>query len=363
MEFAKLESEARFNLATSGVMSYPLSGLPVSLDDLEINGPTIYGYAPLQERLARKNGANPDCVVAATGTSLANHLAMAATFEPGDEVLIEEPTYELLVSAARYLGAEIRRFPRRFEDGFRIDPDEVAKHLTPRTRLIVITNLHNPSSVLTGTETLRQVGELARSVGARVLVDEVYLEALFDRPEPSSFHLGPQFVVTSSLTKAFGLSGLRCGWILAEPDLARRIWRINDLYAATPTHIPERISVIALDNLARVAAWAKQLLDANRKALDAVLDAHPGLPCVRPGMGTTVFPRLHHGNVEDFCALLRKKYETSVVPGQFFEMPQHFRIGIGGEVDMTAEALRRVGEALDESTGHHGDAETQSSSI
>ncbi len=105
MEFAKLRSEATYNLATSGVMGYPLAELPVRIEDLEINGPTIYGYQPLQERLARKKDVAPECVVASTGTSMANHLALAATIEPGDEVLIEEPTYELLLSTARYLGA------------------------------------------------------------------------------------------------------------------------------------------------------------------------------------------------------------------------------------------------------------------
>ena len=98
MEFSKLHTGARFNLAASGVMSCPLSELPVRLEDLEINGPDVYGYAPLQQRMARLNDVPPECVVAAAGTSMANHLAMAATVEPGDEVLVEHPTYELLVS-------------------------------------------------------------------------------------------------------------------------------------------------------------------------------------------------------------------------------------------------------------------------
>lgn len=290
MEFAKLRSAAAYNLATSGVMSYPLADLPVCLSDLEINGPTIYGYAPLQERLARKNRVSPDCVVASTGTSMSNHLAMAAIFEPGDEVLVEEPTYELLLSTARYLGAEIRRFPRRFEDDFLIDPAIVAKHITQRTRLVVITNLHNPSGVLTDTETLRQLGEIALSVGARVLVDEVYIETLFDEPQPSAFHLGNHFLVTNSLTKAYGLSGLRCGWILAEAALSERIWRLNDLFAATPAHPAELLSVIALDNLDRIAARAKNILDSNRRHLDTFLDSRGDLECVRPQFGTVAFP-------------------------------------------------------------------------
>lgn len=348
MEWAKLRSEARYNLAASGVASYPLSGLPVRLEDLEINGPTIYGYAPLQERLARKSGVSPENVVAATGTSMANHLAMAATLEPGDEVLIEEPTYELLLSAAQYLGASIRRFPRRFEQNFQVDHEEVSRAITPRTRLIVITNLHNPSSALTDQATLTAIGELARSVGARVLVDEVYLETLYDRPAKSAFHLGPHFITTNSLTKAYGLSGLRCGWILADAELAERIWKINDLYAATPAHPAERLSVIALDHLDRIAARAKSLLDANRKKLSALLDSRNELECFCPADGTVVFPRLRTGSADEFCTLLAEKYETSVVPGRFFESRQHFRVGIAGEEQMISEGLTCIARALDE---------------
>jgi aspartate/methionine/tyrosine aminotransferase len=348
MEFAKLRSTATYNLATSGVMSYPLADLPVRLQDLEINGPTVYGYQPLQERLAQKCGVSPECVVAATGTSMANHLALAATVEPGDEVLIEEPTYELLLSTARYLGAAVRRFSRRFEYDFRVDPEEVERRMTPRTRLVVLTNMHNPSGALMDTETLRVVGEIARSYGAWVLVDEVYLEALFDQPVRSAFHLGTNFLVTSSLTKAYGLSGLRCGWILAEPSLAERIWRLNDLFAATPAHPAELLSVIALDHLDRIAARAKGLVDNNRSELDKLLDSRPDLECFRPQFGTIVFPRLRRGSVDEFCQWLRSQYDTSVVPGRFFEMPEHFRIGLGGDVAMTAEGIRRLGRALDE---------------
>ena len=346
MEWAKLHSAARYNLATSGVTSYPLAELPVSLSDLEINGPTVYGYPPLQQRLAQKCGVPADCVVAATGTSMANHLAMAAVLEPGDEVLIEQPTYELLVSAAQYLGATVRSFQRRHEDGFRVDQEEIRRLVTPKTRLIVLTNLHNPSGAFADEATLRSIGDLAGNAGARVLVDEVYLEALFDQPWRSAFHLGPQFIATSSLTKAYGLSGLRCGWILVEAALAERMWRLNDLFAATPAHPAELLSVIALDNLQQVAARAKGIIDSNRKLLDRLLQSCEGLDAVRPRHGTVAFPRLRSGNVDEFCAVLREQYETSVVPGSFFGAPQHLRIGIGGDTAMTAEGLDRIGRAL-----------------
>lgn len=347
MEYAKLHSAAKYNLATSGVMSYPLAELPVRLEDLEINGPTVYGYEPLQQRLAKLNGVRPENVVAATGTSMANHLAMAALFEPGDEVLIEEPTYELLLSAAKFLGANIRRFPRRFSNAFAIDPDDVREAITPITKLVIVTNLHNPSSVLVNDDTLSIIGQAADRVGARVLVDEVYLESLGEKRPLPSIHLGDQFVVTSSLTKAYGLSGVRCGWILAERELAKRMWRLNDLFSATPAHPAELISVVALDNLEKVAKRARSILEANHRVLKWMLNSRKDIAMVNPGIGTTVFPKLLRGSVDSFDRFLRERYQTAVVPGRFFEMPEHFRIGLGGEPEMTREAISRLCEALD----------------
>ncbi len=348
MEFAKLRSAAKYNLATSGMMSYPLAELPVRLEDLEINGVNPYGYAPLIERLARYNNVAPECVVTSAGTSLSNHLAMAATFDPGDEVLIEHPTYELLESTALYLGASLRRFERRLEDEFRIDPAEVERNIMPRTKLIILTNLHNPTGAYADEATIRAVGDIAKAHGARVLVDEVYLETFYGHRPPNALHLGDQFLVTSSLTKAFGLSGIRCGWVLASPELTHRMWRINDLYAASPVHPAEIIGAIAFDNLDKVAARAQKILEANRAALAEFLDARRDLDVFRPEHGTIVFPKLLAGSVEDFIALLRERYETSVVPGSFFDMPQHFRIGIGGDPEMTRIGLEKVAVALDE---------------
>ncbi len=348
MEFAKLRSAARFNLATSGIMSYPLAELPVTIGDLEINGPTLYGYAPLLGRLAKFNGVTPNQVVTAAGTSMANHLALTATLEHGEEALVEHPTYELLPSTLDYLGVGIRYFERRMEDGFRVDPDEIEAKMTPKTRLIVLTNLHNPTGALIDEPTLRAVGEIATKHDAFVLVDEVYLEAMYEsRPRPA-IHLGDQFLVTSSLTKAFGLSGLRCGWVLANPELTRRMWHINDLFGVNAAHPAELMSVIALDNLDRVINRAKALLNANRPVLQDFLDSRDDIEYFQPEWGAIVFPKLRQGSVEDLDKLLRHKYETAVVPGSYFDMPQHFRIGIGGEPEMTRVALERLSTALDE---------------
>ncbi len=335
MHWAKTQSRARFNLATSGVGAFPLAELPVRIEDLEINGDSTYGYVPLQEAIASHCGVDPDCVVAAAGTSMANHLAMATLIEPGDEVLIEQPAYELLVSTALFLGAAVTRFARLEENGWAIDPAAVRGAMTPRTKLIVLTNLHNPTSVLTPDAVLREIGDIARSNGARVLVDEVYLDAVYENTPRSSYHLGPEFVVTNSLTKVYGLSGLRCGWILAEPELARAMWRLNDLFASIPAHPAELLSVVAFEHLERIRERARKIVDTDRSALSAFLGREVGL-------GTTAFLRLPAGSVEEFLARLRRDYETSVVPGRFFECPQHFRIGMGVNSAMFEEGLRRI---------------------
>jgi aspartate/methionine/tyrosine aminotransferase len=347
MHWAKTSSVAKYNLATSGLGNLKLRDLRVSLDDLEITDGG-YGYKPLINAIATRYRVAPEEVVTAAGTTFANHLAMAALIKPGEDVLFEQPAYEPMLALSRYLGANVKRFSRRFENGFQIDLAELKSLVTKNTRLIVITNLHNPSGVLIDDSTIKQIGEIARAAGARVLVDEVYMETLFEESPRTSFHLGKEFVVTSSLTKAFGLSGLRCGWILAEPELAKRMWLLNDLFASTPVHAGERLSVVAMNQLAEIGERAKRLLDQNRQILNEFLDTREDIEVVRPEFGTVMFPRVRHGTSEKLCQLLREKYETSVVPGIFFEMPAHFRVGIAGDTDTLKAGLERLGKALDE---------------
>ncbi|HEY0430983.1 MAG TPA: pyridoxal phosphate-dependent aminotransferase, partial [Pyrinomonadaceae bacterium] len=348
IHWARTCSRARFNLATSGLANVKLDELQVSLDELEITGEGEYGYPPLMTALAEWFGIDIASVVTAAGTSFANHLALAALINPGDEVLIESPAYDPLLAVAHYLGAEVKRFERRFDDGFRISTAEIERNISTRTKLIVLTNFHNPSGVVTDDQTLREIGELAGKRGARVLVDEVYLQMLFAESPRTAFHLGNQFIVTGSLTKAFGLSGLRCGWIIAEPDLAKRMWLLNDIFAATPVHAGERLSLVALKQLPAIAARAQSLLDRHRQLLNQFLDGRDDLETVRPPFGSIMFPRVRGASSERLCDLLREKYETSVVPGEFFEMPAHFRIGMGGDSETFTEGLERLGSALDE---------------
>jgi aspartate/methionine/tyrosine aminotransferase len=350
LQWAKLESTATVNLATSAVASLSLAELPLKLEDLALDAHGGYGYPPLVERLARYTGVDPDCIVTAPGTSMANTLAMAASFEPGDEVLFERPTYEPMLTTALFLGAEVRRFERRRENGFRVDPAEIRKQITPHTRLIVLANLHNPTSALTSEDDLRAVGEIAREAGARILVDEVYLEALYDKRPRAAFQLGPEFITTSSLTKAYGVGGLRCGWALAEPNLARRIWHIRDVFDVISAHPAERISVVIMDHLGKLAARSQALLATNRPLAQRFLDEHPEMVTLRPEFGTVLTLRAPGGDADAFCRRLRERYETAVVPGRFFELPDCFRLGIGGDTSTLREGLERLSAAVEEFT-------------
>ncbi len=352
MQWAKKRPKVKYDLALSGILNLPFPELEATIEDIDLNGDNSYGYAPLVEALAQHCQVPPENVVTISGgTSMANHLAMATAIEHGDEVLIEEPTYEPLLALAEYFGANVKRFARPFENQFRIDVDELESKVSNSTKLIVVTNLHNPSSTWIDEDTMRRVGEIADKVGARVLVDEVYLEAMFEQAPRSAVHLGPQFISTSSLTKGYGLSGLRCGWILAEPELAERMRLLHDIFGALAPHPVERLSVVALQKLPKFVARAKNILETNRAVLNDFLNSREELSGPRSERGTTTFPRLMKGSVEDLWDVLYEKYDTSFVPGRFFELPQHLRIGMCAEPELVAEGVNRMAAALDEISG------------
>src|SRR5205814_5422313 len=151
--------------------------------------------------------------------------------------------------------------------------------MSDRTRLIVITNLHNPSGALAEDADLRVLGELAQRVNARVLVDEVYLYAAVP-PRRSAVHLAPEFVITNSLTKVYGLSGIRCGWILAEPELAERMWRLNDLFGVNQAHPAERLACIAFDQIDQVIGDTPAMLARNRDLFNQFAASREDVECM-----------------------------------------------------------------------------------
>jgi aspartate/methionine/tyrosine aminotransferase len=348
MQFAKTRTAARYTLASSGVADCTIDDLGLAPGAIALHGANAYGYSPLVARIAGRFGIDPACVVTpGGGTSFANHLALAAILSPGDEVLVEHPTYALITDTLRYLRVDLRSFPRRPEDGWRLDPDAVAAAITPRTRLIVLTNLHNPSGAFADAATIDAIAGAAARTGALVLIDEVYRELLFTSGDATtSFHPDANIVVTSSLTKAYGLSGLRCGWCLAPAPLAERMRRLNDLFGVLPAHPAECMAVAAFDRLGFFRARANAMLDANRAAYAEILGDHPCLQNFPNPHGTTMFPRLIHGDGDELYGVMMRRFDTSVVPGRFFGWPAHVRIGLAGEPVQTRQGLQNVADAL-----------------
>jgi aspartate/methionine/tyrosine aminotransferase len=161
-------------------------------------------------------------------------------------------------------------------------------------------------------------------------------------------HLGPAFVITNSLTKVYGLSGLRCGWVLAEPELAERMWRLNDLFGVNQAHPAERLACIAFDHLDEVIGDVPAMLERNRDLFNDFVESRSDLECETARHGVTAFPRWEGGDTQRLDDHLRSRYAAAVVPGRWFEMTDHFRVGFGLASNEFAEALERLGRGLDD---------------
>ena len=344
----KRAPEVAYNLMGSNLLHCAVEDLPGAREELALDAFHEEGYGPLLEDIAGRYGVAVEEVSVATGASGANFLVCGSLLKAGDEVLVERPAYDPLLGIPRFLGAEIRRFDRVYEDGFRVDPERVAAALTPRTRLIFMTNPHNPTGAFTPPEALREIGELAEKVGARVLVDEVYLESIHGMELKPAATLSRTFVSTSSLTKAYGLSGLRAGWALSEPELAEKIRRVRDVVDGVGSFPSELLAHLAFRNLAALRNRARSILEPNLERLRAFMAHQAKLEWVPPAGGSVGFPRIRGvDDASDFVSVLRKGYDTGVVPGHFFEAPAHFRVALGGRAEILEEGLQRLGRALE----------------
>ena len=344
MEWAKSRPRPAIDLAGSNLLAVPLDELPGARDAIDLAGESPEGFIPLVELIAERYGVAPRNVATAVGCSGANFLALAALVEAGDDVLVESPGYDPLPAAAAMLGANAVAFERRFEDGWRLDPGRIARAMTPRTRAVVVTNPHNPSGVLAGEAELEAVGRVAEKNGAAVLVDEVYLDLPGRRPGAT---ISPVFVSTNSLTKAYGLASLRCGWALASPEITERIRRARDVVDVWSPIPSDRLAVVAFQGIDRLAERARGLFLANAPLVASFLLGRPELECV-PSRATIAFPRFRDGrDAGPFVDRLLREHGAAVVPGAFFDSPSHFRIAYGGATDALTRGLAAIGACLD----------------
>ncbi|HZR22829.1 MAG TPA: pyridoxal phosphate-dependent aminotransferase [Vicinamibacterales bacterium] len=353
ISWAKSMPRADINLARSGIDACPPSLLGLRAADLVTSLPVKYGYAPLLEAIGRRYRVASNRVLTLSGgTSFANYVAVAAALDGaprGADVLVERPTYEPLWRIPRALGYRVKRFDRVFADAFAIDLERFANAITPRTRLAIVSNLHNPSGARIPMPTLRKMAAALARVGARLLVDEVYLECLFGARPQSCVHAGPNVVTTNSLTKAYGLDGLRAGWILGPAALIRRAGEINDYMTNNGVAPGEQLSLAAFRHHRAVDRRAHGILDRNLDRVRRYFEHEPRFRVYIPEGGNVMFPRLPASIDGDrFASRLITRYSTLVVPGRFFESPQHVRISFGCAPAKLDRGLMNLSRALDD---------------
>jgi aspartate/methionine/tyrosine aminotransferase len=307
------------------------------------------GNRYVADAICARYGVKPETVITTTGVTGALQLTLRSLAGPGDHILIEQPGFDLLSSIARETGAEVEPLPRRAPH-FRLDPADLSARLTNRTRAVVITNLHNPTGAYLTAQDVRAAADAANTVGAVLVVDEVYAD--FTRPEHSmpAAMLAPNIVSVNSLTKVFGLHALKCGWLIAQPPLLARIQNdasegdvgISKLAHAVAAHVLESADIFD-------TRW-REILARNRPVLRRHSDAMIADGLIEgdlPEYGCMYFPRVR--GIGDTAALARalwRRHGILVAPGEYFAMPGHVRIGFGGDAAELDDGLERLHRAL-----------------
>lgn len=352
MTWAKHHPKARFDLTGSNLLPCTVDELPGAREALRLDGGNDDGWPPLVEAIAQRFGVEGARVATAPGASGANFLALAALVRPGDTVLVEWPGYDPHAGAARLLGARVRTFPRGWDRRFALDPTAVEAALDDDVRAVVLTDLHNPSGVHAEAEALERVGELARSVGAKVIVDEVYLDAVEGIDTAPAATRDDVFVSTNSLTKSYGLSGLRVGWILADPGTVEAANRVRDVVDGVGSIPSEVLGTLAFHQLDDLLRRARAILARGSNLFRAFVDSRDELTWVEPPGGAVGFPRLLGVESSDaFVEMAARELDVGVTPGRLFGEPAHFRVAVAGEYPILEEGLERLGRALDRWAG------------
>ncbi len=356
IQWAKALPAAEINLARSGVPPRRPKDLGLGARDLVVSLPVTYGYAPLREAIAARYGVRPDQVFTVSGgTTFANWLACATLLggaTRGAEVIVERPTYEPLLAIPRGLGCRVRRLPRRPASGYAIDLDRFVSLVTPRTRLAIVSNLHNPSGARIPMDVLREMARRLARARAVLLVDEVYLECTFEAGARSCVHAGPNVVTTNSLTKAYGLDGLRAGWILGPAALVGRMARAHDVVAGNGVAMGERMALAAFARIDALGRGPRAQVRINLAALRAFLRRDPRVRAMVPEGGTVALLRLRPPLDGDrLAAHLLARHSMLVTPGRFFEAPRAVRLGVGVPPAVFREGLARLSRGLDELAG------------
>ncbi len=351
------ENVVEYNLSESGVHPLTLAELltPEELESLtrvEIGYTQTNGTPKLREEIARLYpGIGLDQILATAGSSEANFLLMWSLIEPGDEVLFEIPNYMQMWGLLRSFGAEVKPFSLREELGWQPDLEELRRLVTPQTKLIVLTNPNNPTGAVLSREAMETVVELASGAGAWILADEVYQGAELGGERTRSFWgTYDKVFVVNGLSKAYGLPGLRIGWIVGPEDRIQATWPYHDYTTISPSALSDKLAsiVLAPGNRDKILARTRRFLSGNFPVLRGWLEAQEGLFAFQPpSAGAICFVRYHLGlNSTALVEELIREKSVLLVPGDHFEMDGFLRIGFGPEKDYLLRALERVEETL-----------------
>ncbi|UCE42722.1 MAG: aminotransferase class I/II-fold pyridoxal phosphate-dependent enzyme [Candidatus Aminicenantes bacterium] len=351
-----------YNLSESGV--HPLSFkellpqeqldeiLQTSLGYLQTNGTT-----ELREKVcALYPGTNIENVLITTGSAEANYLLAWSQIEPGDEVLFMIPNYMQLWGLMRAFGANVKTFALKEDLDWNPDPDELQNLVTPNTKIICVTNPNNPTGSRLSQETRDTILHLAKKNDAWIFADEVYQGAELDKQTtPSFFGDYEKVVVSNGLSKAYGLPGLRMGWIMGPEGFANKVWPYHDYTTISISAVSDRLARIALTpgNRDKILERTRTILNENIGIVKSWLKKHEeSFHCIPPEAGAIVFPRYNLDiNSTELVDRIREKKSVLIVPGDHFEMDRYLRIGYGEEKQRLEKALALIEEMIHEIRG------------
>jgi aspartate/methionine/tyrosine aminotransferase len=350
------ENVVDLDMSESGVRPVTLRELgEMGLDlDAMLGMPLGYsqsnGTIPLREELAAVySGATPDHIEVTNGTSEANYLLALALLREGDEVAFQVPNYMQYGGVPKSLGAKVNTFRLRIEQDWEPDWEEFEKAVNPRTRLVYISNPHNPTGSILSRDAMTRIVNRCEEVGAYLLADEVYLGAEIWCPRtPSFWGMSDRVIVTSGLSKAYGIPGVRIGWIVGPKDVIADCWSQHDYITIGPNKISDMVARVAVRNREKLYARTREILQCNLPAMgEWVAGFGDFLEFREPKAGALCLMR-YHSTIPSFelCERVRVNQSVLIVPGAHLGVEGYIRIWLGGRPEFLSEGLRRIGIEL-----------------
>ena len=333
----------RYNLSESSIADQKLSDIGLKLPDLTLFYGEHRGERALRDLIAEQDtGLSPDDVLVTAGAAGALFIIATSLLSQADHLVVVRPNYATNIETPKAIGCGISYIDLSFDEGFAVDLAKVAAALRPNTRYISVTCPHNPTGTIMSRADLDALIALAESHGCYLLVDETYRDLSYGQKLPAAASLSPRAISVSSLSKAFGIPGIRIGWLVTrDAALYERFLAAKEQIGICGSVIDEAIARTMLEGRSDFLGKLIPEMTARRDIVQDWIDAEPLVDWVRPEGGVVGFPRLNVGrdfDLDRFYAALLERHGTYVGPGHWFDMPKRFfRVGFGWP---TAEQLK-----------------------